>query len=169
MSSTRKSRQLKEIEAAFVNPFLSSLHSTLKQMGGIDSHRQDVQLEDIKSFAGDVLVIMKVDGSITGLVIVKLDEETMKKLVSRFLFGVPIVEIDEMAKNALKEFILRVAEKAKKMLIERDYHSNVSHGITFSKPLSFGKALDFIAVSYATDCGPMKVYFNIMKTTLWSK
>ncbi len=169
MSSKRKSKQLKEIEAAFVNPFLSSLYSTLNQMGGIDSHRQDVQLENIKTFAGDVLVIMKVDGTITGLVIVKLDIETMKKLVSRFLFGVPIVEVDEMAGNALKEFILRVAEKAKKLLSERDYHSNVSHGITFSKPLDFGKNLEFIKVSYITDCGPLEVYFNIMKTTLLSK
>lgn len=166
MSSKRKSRQLREIEAAFVNPFLSSVHSVLDKMGNINSHRQDVRLEEISSFSGDVLVIMKVDGTITGLVIIKLSEETMKKLVSRFLFGVPIVEIDEMVTNSLKEFILRIAEKARKKLIEGEYHSNVTHGITLGKPLNFANKLEFIAVTYETDCGTLKVYFNIMKTTL---
>jgi len=157
--------KLKEIEANFVNPFLSAMYETLVSMGRTKSQRGTASLDRKGSFDSEVIIAIKVDGEISGLAVVLIDRETAMKMVSSFLLGVPVMEMDEMAQNAIREFALRTCEKAKRQLQERGYHSNVSHAVNFSEPLNLPRQLGFVSVPYTTDHGKLQVLFNITRTS----
>jgi len=160
-NSTEK---LRDVEADFINPFITAMYDTMRSMGERSSRKGDAALVRTEVFNHDLLIAMRVDGTINGFVIIGMSGETARKMVSVFLFGIPIVELDEMARNAVREFSLRVAERAKKALVGREYHVNVTHGVNFGTSLEFKKKLEFIQVHYLLDYGELEVFFNIMKT-----
>ncbi len=156
---------LREVEADFVNPFLTALNITLKSMtmGQSIPHKGALSLVSSNSLAGDILISLRVEGMIKGLVVLSIQDEISKKLVSSFLFGVPIVELDEMAKNSLMEFSLRIAEVAHTQLINQGYAANVTFHINYNKPVQFSREHQFLVVPLKTEQGQFNIFFNIMK------
>jgi len=155
---------LREVQVEFVNPFLSALNQTLQSMGRTTASKGSIRLTKINIFSADALIFMRIDGAIKGIVILELPEEIAKKFVSQFLLGVPIIELDEMARNSLIEFSIRISEKAKGRLVQRGYLSNVSSNINFYKPLQFSRDRQFIVVPLNTEFGSFNVFFHVMKT-----
>ena len=156
---------LRDVEADFVNPFLSALHSTLKSMtmGQTTARKGVLSLINANRLSGDTLIFLRVEGAIKGLVVLSIQEELAKKLVSTFLLGVPIIEMDEMAKNSLVEFSLRIAELAHSHLVKKGYSANVSFHINYNKPVEFSREHQFIVVPLSTDFGQFNVFFNVIK------
>lgn len=158
--------KLREVQAEFVNPFLTALSQTLKTMGGTSANKGSLELVKADTFRGDTHIFLRVEGSIKGIVILEMPRELAKKFVSLFLFGVPIEELDEMAKNSLEEFSIRVSERARRQLVDRGYHANVSSFINIEKPLRFSGNRQFIVIPIDTEHGAFKVFFNVMKAEL---
>jgi chemotaxis protein CheX len=162
---------LREVEADFVNPFLSALHATLKSMtmGQATAQKGTLSLIKSNSLSGDALIFLRIDGAIKGLVVLSLREEIVKNLVSTFLLGVPIIELDDMAKNSLVEFSLRIAELAHTQLVKKGYIANVTFHINYNKPIQFTREHQFLVVPLNTEQGQFDVFFNVMKTDLVEK
>ena len=162
---------LREVEVEFVNPFLSALHATLKSMTMGQTTAQKGSLSLIKAdiISGDTLIFLRVDGALKGLVVLSLQEEFAKKLVSTFLLGVPIIEMDEMAKNSLVEFSLRIAELAHTKLVKKGYPANVSFHINYNNPIQFTREHQFLVIPLNTVHGQFNVFFNVAKTDLAEK
>ncbi len=157
-------RPNRDVEASFVNPFLTALHDTLLNMAGVESQKCEPRLLKDSAIQDDILLFMGLEGSLTGMVIVRMNVITATHLVSAILFGVPIDEIDEMALNTLKEFALRVSVTAKKRLTGENINTSVHRGICIGKTLTFSENLTFICVPYHTDHGTITVMFNITKS-----
>ncbi|HOC91885.1 MAG TPA: chemotaxis protein CheX [bacterium] len=156
--------RLREVEADFVNPFLAALHQTLQSMGHTSARKGCLSLVKSDKINGDALVYLRVDGAIKGLVVLQLPEIVAKKLISIFLFGLPVFELDEMAKNCLREFSLRISELARGQLVKKGYLANVFSQISVQKPIEFSRDRQFLVVPLETDHGEFKVYFNVIKT-----
>ncbi|MFA6451660.1 MAG: hypothetical protein WCX65_19470 [bacterium] len=157
---------LRDVEANFVNPFLSALHNTLKSMsmGQTTVTKGVLSLVNANRLDGETLIFLRVDGSIKGLIVLSLNEVFAKKLVSTFLLGVPIIEMDEMAKNSLVEFSLRIAELAHSHLVKKGYATNVTFNILYHKPVQFSREHQFLTMPLNTEHGDFSVFFNMMKT-----
>jgi CheY-specific phosphatase CheX len=158
--------KLREVQAEFVNPFLSALGYTLKTMGRASANKGMIALERANTFRGDAQILLRVDGTIKGFVILEMPETLARKFVSLFLFGLPIKELDAMARNSLEEFSIRVSERARRQLIDRGYLASVSSFVNFKKPLHFSGDKQFIVVPIDTEHGDFKVFFNVMKAEL---
>jgi CheY-specific phosphatase CheX len=156
--------RLREVQVDFVNPFLSALHQTLKAMSGTKTRRGQVKLVTSNSFHNDTIIFMRVDGQIKGMVVIELTEELAKKFVSQFLLGIPISELDEMAKNSLTEFSLRMSEMARGQLVQKGFMTSISAFVNVNRPLQFSRERQFVTVTLDTDHGPFKVSFHVMKT-----
>jgi chemotaxis protein CheX len=165
------SANLREVELDFVNPFLSALHATLKSMtmGQTTAHKGALSLVKANVLSGDTLIFLRVDGALKGLVVLAFQEEFAKKLVSTFLLGVPIIELDEMAKNALVEFSLRISELAHNHLVKKGYPANISFHINYNKPIQFTREHQFLVVPLNTAYGKFDVFFKVAKTALAEK
>lgn len=157
------SKNLLKIEADFINPFIASLHETLKVMGRIESKVGGASLVRVKALTGDVMLMFKIDGDLKGAIVLEMGEEIAKKIVSYILLGVPISEIDDMSKNSLKEFALRIAVKTAKQLAKNGYTAHVVRDVSFAKPVNFTVLKDFIKLSYDTEHGSMQIFFNVTK------
>lgn len=155
--------KLKDVEAEFINPFIRAMYDTMKGMGEASAVKGVPSLSRCSEFNREVVIAMKVEGTIYGLVVIEMNHETARNLISSFLLGVPIMEIDEMAKNAILEFTLRLCEKARKLLVSNEFHSNVVHKVAFSEPIKLSKEHEFIRVPYNFDYGEIAVCFSIMK------
>jgi len=158
--------KLQQVEVDFVNPFIAALQTALQMMtmGRATAQKGVISLINANCIDGETLIFLRIDGAIKGLVILNLQEELAKKFVSTFLLGVQIEEMDEMAKNSLAEFSLRVAEIAHSQLVKKGYLANVSFHINYNKPLQFSKDHQFILVPLTTELGPFNGFFNVMKT-----
>jgi chemotaxis protein CheX len=165
------SHELRDVEADFVNPFLSALNATLTSMtmGLTTAQKGLLSLINLNKLDGDTLIFLRVDGAIKGLVVLSIQEDIAKKLVSTFLLGVPIIEMDEMAKNSLVEFSLRIAELAHNNLGKKGYTANVTFNIHYHKPIQFSREHQFLVVPLTTDHGIFNVFFNVVKAQFGGK
>lgn len=161
--------RLRDVEAEFINPFISAIYETMRGMGETTAVKGVPSLHRVKCFSCDTTIVMKVEGTIVGLVVVEMDDETTRRLVSAFLLGVPIIEMDEMAKNSIMEFTLRLCDRARKLLITSEYHANVSHKVNFKTNIDLAREHEFIRVPYTLEYGQMTVYFSVMKSKLGRK
>lgn len=155
--------KLRDVEAEFINPFIRAMYETMKGMGEASAVKGVPSLARCSEFGKDVVIAMKVEGTIYGLVVIEMNHETARNLISSFLMGVPINELDEMARNAIFEFTLRLCEKARKLLVSKEYHSNVVHKVSFMEPIRLSKEHEFIRVPYNFEYGEIAVCFSIMK------
>jgi chemotaxis protein CheX len=160
------SARLREVDVEFVNPFLTAIHDTLKSMGQTVAQKGTLSLIKADTLKGDALIFLRVEGAVKGIVVLELPGELVKKFVSLFLLGVPIVEIDEMAKNSLAEFSIRISEIARRKLLKQGFHANVFSHVNFHTPLSFRTDRQFIVIQFITEHGEFKLFFNVMKTEL---
>lgn len=161
--NNERTNRLRDVEAEFINPFIRAMYDTMKGMGESSAVKGTPSLCRQSSLSSDVIIAMKVEGTIYGLVVIQMDFDTAKNLISSFLMGVPISELDEMARNAILEFTLRLCEKARKLLVSKEYHSNVVHKVSFGEPITLSKEHEFIKVPYSLDYGEISVCFSIMK------
>jgi chemotaxis protein CheX len=162
---------LRDVEADFVNPFFSALNTTLTSMsmGQTSAQKGQLSLINLNKLDGETLIFLRVEGAIKGLVVLSFQEDFAKKLISTFLLGVPIIEMDEMAKNSLVEFSLRIAELAHNNLVKKGYASNVTFNISYHKPIQFSREHQFLVVPLSTDHGRFNVFFNVVKSQFTGK
>jgi len=91
------------VEIKNINPFIDALESVMNQFGitGIKKgnlyNKESMHVDaDITSFIGFV-------GDIRGNISYSMSKETGKKIVSAMMMGMPVDEMDEMARSAIGE------------------------------------------------------------------
>jgi chemotaxis protein CheX len=155
--------ELKEVEAEFVNPFLTALFDTLTALGSKPREKGRLTLKMLSRIQFDASVLLRISGSLHGAVIFGMTEEVALKFASAFLMNIPVESLDDMAKSALVEFSLRVTEKAKARLIDKGFHTNVSYSFYHNKALKFADDTSFLQVPFNTEHGTIRVLINLSK------
>lgn len=156
--------KMSDVDKDFINPFLRAAHEVFLDLGKYPVQKGELTLKGMECFADDIMILMNVEGGLKGSVVFCMDEDTSKKFVSSFLMGIQVSQVDTMALNSLREFSIRVSEKAKRLLGELGHLTNVRHEVVFKQLLSLSQTSPFLTLSLSTPHGPVKVFFNIVRT-----
>ena len=91
------------IKVEQINPFLLSAKQVLQQVCQIDVRIGAISKDDRYINGEPLFIMLGVTGEITGQVLIVMDEAVAKDIASRMMMGMPVAQIDDMAKSALSE------------------------------------------------------------------
>ncbi|MGN0505470.1 MAG: chemotaxis protein CheX [Lachnospiraceae bacterium] len=91
------------IKAEQINPFLISAKQVLQQVCQIDVRIGTITKDDVFINGEPLFIMLGVTGEITGQVLIVMDNDVAKDIASRMMMGMPVNEIDDMARSALSE------------------------------------------------------------------
>lgn len=91
------------IKAEQINPFLMSAKQVLQQVCQIDVQIGTISKDNFSISGEPLFIMLGITGEISGQVCIVMDDEVAMDVASRMMMGMPVVEIDDMAKSALSE------------------------------------------------------------------
>jgi len=91
------------VSAEHINPFLLSASQILAQVCGIQTKVGAISKDNIGIDGEPLFIMLGVTGEMTGQVCIVFDEDVAKDVASKMMMGMPVPEIDDMAKSALSE------------------------------------------------------------------
>ncbi|MEW5947593.1 MAG: hypothetical protein AB1742_15495 [bacterium] len=155
--------ELLELDAEFVNPFIVAANETLVALSNKPATKGRLVLTRMRAFENDTSIVMKIDGGLQGAVVFCMEERTAKEFVSSILYGVPVETLDDMARNSLEEFSIRVSQKAKDRLIKLGYMTNVRSSVFIKDKFRLSQDFPFLTLHLNTGCGDIQVFFNLTR------
>jgi len=87
----------------YINPFIEASQTVLKQSAGIDAKLGNVYLKTSPYKSDSIVIIIGLTGKIRGQVVFSMAKEVSLKIASCMMFGMPVTELDEIAKSAISE------------------------------------------------------------------
>lgn len=91
------------VSAEHINPFLVSARQILDQVCGIQIEMGQISKDNLVIDGEPMFIMLGVTGEMTGQVCIVFDLDVAKDIASRMMMGMPVTEIDDMAKSALSE------------------------------------------------------------------
>lgn len=96
----------------YVEPFIKASQDMINQVAGEESEIGEIFSRNT-SFNGDnVIIIIGVTGDATGQVIFNLCEKSACDIASKMMCGMPVEQLDEMAKSAIGELANMISGNA---------------------------------------------------------
>ncbi|TCO79479.1 chemotaxis protein CheX [Marinisporobacter balticus] len=86
-----------------INPFIKTSKDILKQMANISSDTGEIYIKDASFDTPNVMIMIGLTGEIQGQVILGMDKELAKKIASNMMCGMPVENLDIIAKSAISE------------------------------------------------------------------
>lgn len=91
------------INVEYINPFISASQTVLKDLVQVETSLGKPYLTD-PTFEGDTLIIIiGITGELRGQVIIDMTKETACGVASKMMMGMPVEELNDMAKSAVSE------------------------------------------------------------------
>lgn len=91
------------VSAEHINPFLKSAEQVLFQVCGIQTKIGALSKDSLFIDGNPLFIMLGVTGEITGQVFIVFNFDIAKDIASKMMMGMPVPEIDDMAKSALSE------------------------------------------------------------------
>ncbi len=91
------------MDVKMINPFIGAVTGIMPQIGFTSVSRKGISLKDKKFIVNGVVLTLGIVGDKKGNVVYSIDMEGAKKIASTMMMGMPVDELDEMAKSALSE------------------------------------------------------------------
>ena len=114
------------MDVKLLNPFIQSFDSVMPQLGfGSTRQGELAEREQEIEFTG-VVMIVGIVGAIKGNAVYCLDDASAKAIASNMMMGMPVDELDEMAKSALSELSNMLTATAATFLSEGGLHIDIS-------------------------------------------
>lgn len=114
------------IKAEHLNPFLISAKQVLQQVCQIDVQFGPMSKDDFSVTGEPLFIMLGITGEISGQVCAVMGMNTAKDIASRMMMGMPVVELDAMARSALSELGNMMMGNAATLL----FNNNISIDIT---------------------------------------
>ncbi len=91
------------IRAELVNPFIKASKDIMVQMAKIDMNQEKPFVKKGINLEDNIGVVIGFTGQIKGQVVISFSEDIGKQIASNMMGGMPVAEIDDMAKSAISE------------------------------------------------------------------
>jgi len=91
------------MDVTMINPFINAAIEVLPQLGFQSVSHKGLTVKTKNIIASGVVVTLGIVGDKKGNVVYSIDKEGAKKIASIMMMGMPVDELDEMAKSALSE------------------------------------------------------------------
>ena len=155
-----------KISAEHINTFLQASGTVLNQLCGYQVAFGSVSMENLVLTADDLLIMLGITGELTGQVCICIKTETAKQIVSKMMMGMPVTEMDDMARSAISELGNMIMGSAATLLSEKNTLIDIT-----PPTLGIGKVTflmpDVVSlkVPVTYDTGGFDMYF-LLKTNL---
>lgn len=87
----------------YINPFIEASQTVLKTSAGIDAKLGNVFIKSAPYKSDSVVIIIGLTGKIRGQVVFSMPLTVALSIASAMMFGMPVAELDEIAKSAISE------------------------------------------------------------------
>lgn len=87
----------------YINPFIEASKNVLKGAADIDISLGRIYIKESPYMSDCVAIMVGVTGKIRGQATFSLSRDLAQKIASAMMMGMPVTELDEMAKSALSE------------------------------------------------------------------
>lgn len=91
------------VSVELINPFISSAQSVLRDIAQISTKMGKPYLKTPEYEGAVITIIVGITGEMRGQVILSLDEKVACKIASAMMMGMPVPELNDMAKSAVSE------------------------------------------------------------------
>lgn len=148
------------ISVNHINPFLSSAQQILAQVCSIQTNVGQLSKENMCIDGESVFIMLGITGEMTGQVCIVFDLAVAKDVASRMMMGMPVAEIDDMAKSALSELGNMIMGNAATLLSNNDFRIDIT-----PPTLGMGATrlsspnMTSIKVPLVYESGEVKLYF----------
>lgn len=91
------------MKADYINAFIKASTEVLKQSSNVEFKTGAPYLKSSPFKADNLLILVGITGEIRGQAVITMTLDMAKYIASNMMMGMPVAEIDEMAKSALSE------------------------------------------------------------------
>ena len=140
----------------YINPFIESSVSVLREVLGCDVTRGQISLGSKISVLHDVAVVVGLVGQVEGRVVLDLDKKTALNIVST-MNGEVISDFDELANATLTELGNMISGRAVTKLAELGYKFDVTPPAIFIGSSTIGDIVESLIVPIDTSLGSFKI------------
>lgn len=91
------------MDVRHANPFIESFGIVMPQLGFSNIRKGNLKAKGRELISSGIIIIVGIVGALKGNVVYTIDIESAKKVASTMMMGMPVNELDEMAKSALSE------------------------------------------------------------------
>lgn len=140
------------INVNLINPFVQGTQSILRDVCQEDSKLGKVYLKKSPYTSSTIAIIIGLTGDIKGQVIFSLDVKTACSIASKMMMGMPILELDEMAKSAIAELTNMILGNTATIF----YNNGISVDIT-PPSLLMGNNMQISTSKMQTICIPLQL------------
>lgn len=138
------------MKVEYINPFIESSINVINQTTGINPSLGKVHIKK-NSYKGDnVVVLIGLTGEIQGNVIITLHKNLACKIASAMMCGMPVSELDEIARSAISELCNMILGNTANIF----YSNNINIDIT-PPTLLTGDNMEFSQNKALTVCVPL--------------
>lgn len=140
------------MKAEHINPFLDAFNNVIKQLLNIDTEKGKLYLKEGTLKSQGVAITIGVTGDLSGHVVLNMGETAARGIASKMMFGMPVNELDDMAKSALSELGNMVAGNS------ASFFANLGMSINITPPsLYTGDNMSIFSYNAKTICVPLNV------------
>jgi len=134
-----------------VNPFIQATQNVIEMMCQVQPKLGNVYVKQSSFYGEDVAIILGIVGDIRGQVIFSMKKDTACFIASKMMMGMPVAELDEMAKSAISELTNMVLGNTATLFSQ----NGVSIDIT-PPSLLMGENMQISTVKAQAICIPMQ-------------
>jgi len=147
------------VKVEFVNPFIQAASEVLEAELGGTTERGDLRLQKSAFTTDEVTALVGVTGSVVGMVLYSMSEETARGIVTRML-GQEFEEFDELAQSGIGELGNVITGRASVLLAEAGYPSNITPPALVVGKGTLVTTLDLNRLVFAltTELGPLEIH-----------
>lgn len=153
------------MDIKYIAPFLDSVKGILGQFGVEKVTRGKITKKENMNVDKDTISIVGLVGDVKGNISYAFNEDTAKNIVSAMMMGMPVSELDEMARSAMSEFANMITGTAAGKLTELD---DVDDVIPSPPSIIYGKDIymiispvETLSIELETDAGQIEVNIGL--------
>lgn len=91
------------MDVKIINPFIETVAEIMPQLGFENIIQKGINVKSKRLVASGVVLTIGIVGDKKGNIVYSIDMDGAKKIASTMMMGMPVEELDEMAKSALSE------------------------------------------------------------------
>lgn len=139
----------------YINPFIEASQLVLKQIASIDAKLGKVYLKNSSYKSESVIILVGLTGKIRGQAIFNMSKKVAMNIASCMMFGMPVVEFDEISRSAISEMTNMILGNAATLLYNRGTNVEIT-----PPSLLMGENLEISQNKMKTICIPLYINEN---------
>lgn len=151
------------MRAEIINPFVEASKDVLQQMASIPCDMGKIYIRENSFDGSDVMILIGLTGEIKGQAMLGMNKNIAKKIVSNMMGGMPIENLDDIAKSAISELGNMILGNTATLLSNMGVTIDITPPTLFvGEKLSVSMSSDkMVTIPLNTDCGIIELDIGI--------